>query len=254
MRSHIRPPGRHLVLVPGVTTPQIEAGIALVVLVPLAAVAGLWVAPGLPAIALKVAGLALAGGAVFVMMLAQHYPHPRLGLCNLVTLTRLIGVAVLAALVTAPGILRGDEAAAWAGLMIAGVVLALDGVDGWAARRAGLESRFGARFDMEVDAALALVLALLAWQSDKVGVWVLALGVMRPAFALAALRWRWLACPLPEGLLRKGVCVVQIGTLTILMAPVVMPPLAQWLAAGALAMLLASFARDTVWLWRRDAR
>ena len=77
---------------------------------------------------------------------------------------------------------------------------------------------------------------------------------MRPAFALAALRWRWLARPLPEGLLRKGVCVVQIGALTALLAPVVTPPLAPWLAAGALAMLLASFARDTLWLWRRGAQ
>ena len=39
------------------------------------------------------------------------------------------------------------------------LLLALDGLDGWAARRQGLVSAFGARFDMEVDALLILALA-----------------------------------------------------------------------------------------------
>jgi phosphatidylglycerophosphate synthase len=40
-------------------------------------------------------------------------------------------------------------------------LLALDGLDGWLARRFGLASAYGARFDMEVDGFLILVLALL---------------------------------------------------------------------------------------------
>ena len=39
----------------------------------------------------------------------------------------------------------------------AAAVVALDGVDGWIARRIGRTTVFGARFDMEVDAALMLV-------------------------------------------------------------------------------------------------
>ena len=41
----------------------------------------------------------------------------------------------------------------------------LDGVDGRLARKYGASSRFGARFDMEVDAVLICVLALLAWRN-----------------------------------------------------------------------------------------
>ena len=44
---------------------------------------------------------------------------------------------------------------------------ALDGVDGWLARRSGIASAFGARFDMEIDALLILVLAVLAWRSAR---------------------------------------------------------------------------------------
>ena len=239
---------------PAGTPAQRQAALALVLLVPVAGLAGGLVALQSQGIALLASGLLAASGGVLIAALGRLYPHRSLGLCNLVTLTRLAGVAVLAALLAAPETLRGDGAQAWAGLAIAGAVLALDGVDGWAARRARLQSRFGARFDMEVDAALALVLALLAWQTGKVGAWVLALGALRPAFALAALHWHWLARPLPEGLARKAVCVVQIGVLTALLAPAVTAPLAGWLAAGALVLLLASFGRDTLWLWRRMRR
>ena len=47
---------------------------------------------------------------------------------------------------------------------LAGFALALDGVDGHLARRFDQVSDFGARFDMEVDAALILVLCIgLSW-------------------------------------------------------------------------------------------
>ena len=44
---------------------------------------------------------------------------------------------------------------------------ALDGVDGWLARRRGMSSAFGARFDMEIDALLVQVLAILVWRYGK---------------------------------------------------------------------------------------
>ena len=66
-------------------------------------------------------------------------------------------------------------------MALATVVAVLDGIDGWLARRTGMASDFGARFDMETDAALIMVLALLAWQFGKAGVWVLASGLLRYA-------------------------------------------------------------------------
>ena len=49
----------------------------------------------------------------------------------------------------------------------------LDGLDGWLARRAGMASAFGARFDVEVDALLIQALAILTWRYGKAGPWVL---------------------------------------------------------------------------------
>src|SRR4029453_12797343 len=54
------------------------------------------------------------------------------------------------------------------------VALLLDALDGRVARRAGTASEFGARFDMEVDAFLILVLSVYVAQS--MGTWVLAIG------------------------------------------------------------------------------
>ncbi|MFP4328489.1 MAG: CDP-alcohol phosphatidyltransferase family protein, partial [Paracoccaceae bacterium] len=106
--------------------------------------------------------------------LHRHYPHARLGLCNLMTLARL---ALVSALV-AP--LAAGAGASWPVFAVAAVALSLDGVDGWLARRQGLVSDFGARFDMEVDSALALVLALNA--SAAAGPAALLLGLPRYLF------------------------------------------------------------------------
>ena len=45
-------------------------------------------------------------------------------------------------------------------VMLAIAVTVLDGADGWLARRSGVSSAFGARFDGEVDAFLILALSV----------------------------------------------------------------------------------------------
>ena len=90
-------------------------------------------------------------------------------------------------------------AAPWAVFAVAALALALDGIDGWLARREGLTSGFGARFDMEVDSALALILALNAWAAGTAGAIVLLIGLPRYAFAAAALAFPWLDRPRPSG-------------------------------------------------------
>jgi phosphatidylglycerophosphate synthase len=170
--------------------------------------------------------------------------------CNRVTLVRAGLAALLGGMLAAPGALAAEPALAWALLAVAVGALALDGVDGWLARARGEASAFGARFDMEVDAALILVLAALAWATGKTGAWVLALGLMRYGFVAAGAVLPWLAAPLPESVRRKAGCVMQVAVLAGLLAPVVQPPVSDLLAAGALAVLTLSFAVDVRWLWR----
>jgi phosphatidylglycerophosphate synthase len=198
--------------------------------------------------------LFVAGAALATVGMAAGYPHTRLGVANAVTLFRLALAAPLSVPLMAAGALVADPVAGWAVFGLALVALSLDGVDGWAARRANLASTFGARFDMEVDAVLAALLALLVWQTGAAGSWVLVLGFARYAFVAAAVGLPWLAAPLPESRARKAVCVLQIGTLILCLAPVVMPPVSTAAALVATAALVWSFGRDIRWLWRHAGR
>lgn len=194
--------------------------------------------------------LLTALGALVIMLLPKHYPHRHFGWCNAVTLTRAAAVCWLAGLWFAVDT-AWQGSIAW-GASIAGLsLLVLDGVDGWLARRLGNSSSFGARFDMEVDSLLALVLAVLAWQTDKVGAWVVMLGLFRPAFILAGWSWHKLAAPLPPSGIRKLICVLQVGALAAMLAPVVTAPMANALAITILALLVWSFGRDMWWLLRQ---
>lgn len=236
-------PRRAVAALPSLSTPHARlAGAALVGAPGVAAVAVALVGPAPDAIGLAVAGH-LTGAGLAVLLLRRGYPHAALGLCNLVTLLRLGLTAALLAPLLAP-------ASGWAVLAVALVAFALDGVDGWLARREGRSSAFGARFDMEVDAALGLVLALDAWAAGTVGPAVLLLGVPRYGFLLAARFLPWLDRPLPERFGRKAVCVVQIAVLIGLQAPVFPPAVAGGLVGVAAAALAWSFGRDVRWLRR----
>lgn len=195
-------------------------------------------------------GIFLGIGWIVQARITADHPGARFGLGNIVTLTRAAGVALLAALATTPRLLDGGLA--WLALGISAAVLILDGIDGWAARHQRLDSRFGARFDMEVDALAILVLAALALGLGKAGPWVLGLGLMRYAFVLAGWLRPALARPLPPSLRRKAICVLQIAVLTLLLIPAIEPPLSQFLALIAFAALTFSFAADLRWLIRSD--
>jgi phosphatidylglycerophosphate synthase len=172
------------------------------------------------------------------------------GPADWVTTGRAAIVAVLAGLVGETGVTMFAGAATAAAI----VAEALDGVDGWLARRTGRESAFGARFDMEIDALLILVLSILAWQLGKVGPWVLLAGLMRYLFVGAAIVWPWLGAPLPPSQRRQAICVLQAIGLIVAVAPIVPPPTSSAAAALAVAALSYSFLTDTLWLHRHAHR
>jgi phosphatidylglycerophosphate synthase len=130
---------------------------------------------------------------------------------------------------------------------LAGVGLALDAVDGKVARRTGTVSALGARFDMEVDAFLILVLSVFV--ARYTGAWVLAIGGMRYAFVLATWVLPWMRGSLPPRLWRKVVAATQGVVLAVAAAGVLPRPLAVAVVAVALILLVESFGRDVLWLW-----
>ncbi len=207
------------------------------------------VLPSGPAFALAAGGLYLAVAAGVLTAVADHHPHRRFGAANGVTLVR----AVLACLIGGMIVIEGEPPGGdWAAPAAALVALALDGLDGRMARRHGTASRFGARFDMEVDALLLTVLSVLVVASGKVGAWVLLIAAARYLFVAAGALWPWLRGDLPPSQRRKAVCVVQGVALTLCLLPPLGAALAGPLAAAALALLAWSFGADTCWLWRQS--
>lgn len=179
--------------------------------------------------------------------LLLSYTHTILGLCNIVTFSRLVIVCILfAALV-------GDLAPSWITLGLALAALALDGIDGWLARKQGLASDFGARFDVEVDAAFALVLAIFAASNGAAEAYVVLLGLPYYFFVVARLGLHWLNGPLPARFSRKAICVIQIGVLIALQVPALADARLDLLVLGTAIALTWSFGRDILWL-SRNAR
>jgi phosphatidylglycerophosphate synthase len=196
-------------------------------------------------------GTALAGYAVLAMAVAiaaaWHLNGRGFGLANQITLART-GLVCLAG-----SALLGGVGVSWSLAGVIALALALDAVDGWFARRLGLASRFGARFDLEIDALMILILSVLAWQTGRADAWVLAIGGMRYAFVMLGIIWPAARRPLPPSFRRKAVCAV-LGALLLIC---LLPPTPVWLAHGvaalALTSQLASFAIDLAWLRRRAA-
>jgi phosphatidylglycerophosphate synthase len=212
----------------------------VLLLVVLARTAGLGAAGWIVGVACAVTmAAALAHG------LARR-PGDRLGSASWVTLARAtlaVGVAALAA-----ASFTHDTPVALL-VTLAAVALGLDLVDGWVARRTGMATALGARFDGEVDAFL--ILALSVYVAPACGAWVLAIGAARYLFGAGEWLLPWMRAPLPPRRWRKLVAATQGAVLTVAAAGVLPPALTQALLVAALALLAASMGQCVWWLWRR---
>ncbi len=162
----------------------------------------------------------------------------RLGPADWVTLTRATLTGGVAALTVES--FRGPIAVPVL-VALAAVALSLDWVDGQVARRTGTTSALGARFDMEVDSFLVLVLC--GYVADQVGAWVLVIGAMRYVFVAAGWVLPWMRGSLPPRYWRKVVAATQGIALTVVAAGVLPRPLA----------LAVVSARSRCWSSRSDA-
>ena len=191
--------------------------------------------------------VAAAGAVAVLRHLPGRHPHPRFGPANAVTLARAVPVVLVAGFAVVPASWAVAAFAAFAGTL----ATVLDGLDGRLARRHGVESPFGARFDMETDSLLVMALAVLAWRWDLAGAWVLLSGLMRYLFVAAGSLVPWLRRPLPPRWRRQAVCVAQVVVLLVVVAPLLPAAATAPLALAGLLLLAGSFAADIAWLARR---
>ncbi|MET0426638.1 MAG: CDP-alcohol phosphatidyltransferase family protein [Actinoplanes sp.] len=219
--------------------PMLGLAAQLVLLAALATTLGLTVTGLLAGV-----GYGLALGGLLAIGL-EKAGMPRMGPANAVTLSRAILVGGVTALVITS---FAHPVSTPALVAIAGVALALDGVDGQVARRTGNTTALGARFDMEIDAFLILVLSVYA--GDRFGWWTVALGAYRYLFVAASWAFPWLNAALPPLFSRKVVAALQ-GVVLALVTANLLPHAASLAALGvALATLTWSFGRDALWLYR----
>jgi len=180
----------------------------------------------------------------------------RFGLANGVTAARAAASLLLLGLwaEAAIGRLSLDPATRWAAVAVAVLALLSDGLDGWLARRHGLSSAFGARFDMESDALLVLALALLVLAAGQAGAFVLLSGALRYVFVSAGRLAPALRAPLPPSRRRQAVCVAQVVCLIAALAPPVPAGAGGLLAGLGLGLLLYSFGIDVLGMVARPRR
>lgn len=113
--------------------------------------------------------------------------HPLATAANLITTARLLLLfAIVALLYQAPRV--------WfAGAAVAVLVLiALDGVDGWVARRRGETSVFGSVYDIAVDRVVENVLWIVLADLELVPLWVALLFLTR-SLLVDSIRAQWIA-------------------------------------------------------------
>jgi phosphatidylglycerophosphate synthase len=195
------------------------------------------------------AGIAYGVGLWGLLTAATRRAGTRtLGPAGLVTSARAVLVGGVTALVSDR--IWGGDVLTVPLVVMATVALILDAVDGTVARRTGTASALGARFDVEVDSVLVLVLSV--YVAVLLDPWVFVIGAMRYAFVAAGWAAPWLRSPLPTSYSAKAVAALQGIVLVVAAADVLPRSLAAALAGVALALLVWSFTRSVIWL-RRDA-
>lgn len=203
--------------------------------------------------ALMAAGLGVVAGvagttyavvvAVLLIVGLRRSGRAALGPADHVTEARTLLVGLVTALIVES--FRGPVSVPLL-VSMAAVALALDAVDGRVARRTGTASSFGARFDIEADSFLALVLSV--YVAVTLSPLALAIGLMRYVFLAAGYAMPWLNAPLPVNRSRKWIGAMQGIVLVVAAAGVVPAPAMIGLMALSLALQLFSFGRDVVWL------
>jgi CDP-alcohol phosphatidyltransferase. len=173
-------------------------------------------------------------GIFVVVQRARWTPDGSFGVANGVTTFRIGLLALLPPAAAHPFLL----------IALSLLVLVLDGLDGWLARRHALSSEFGAFLDKETDALFLLLLCGLAAFRGALPMWILGAGLLRYGFVVVLF-----LLPTPQktesrSSMARYVYGCMVGALLVSFLPY--PSLYRPVVAVATAALLFSFGRS---LW-----
>jgi len=131
------------------------------------------------------------------------------------------------------------------------VLFALDGLDGFVAKRRGEASAFGAYFDMEIDAYFVLLAGLALFQRGRYGAWILVAGLLRYAYVVALALVPARRGDIPRSTWgRHAFTVLMLG---LALGMVLGEPFGTVVTALGCGLVTASFARSFYWSYSRPS-
>ena len=189
--------------------------------------------------------------ALLVSIAMRRYNLQNVNLANYVTYLRLVIMITLLVLI----LFRSDVDNMYYSLYItffSFLVLIMDWLDGYFARKLKQITDFGFFFDQEVDNIFLfiLVLSITLNNSELYFLWLIPL--LRYIFLLMKYIFVWMRSELYDSIRRKSICAVTTFLLIMCNLEFLSFFLIELLSIISMFIILFSFMKDILWLYRRN--
>ena len=188
---------------------------------------------------------------LLVSIAMRRYNLQNVNLANYVTYLRLVIMITLLVLI----LFRSDVDNMYYSLYItffSFLVLIMDWLDGYFARKLKQITDFGFFFDQEVDNIFLfiLVLSITLNNSELYFLWLIPL--LRYIFLLMKYIFVWMRSELYDSIRRKSICAVTTFLLIVCNLEFLSFFLIELLSIISISIIVFSFMKDILWLYRRN--
>ena len=189
--------------------------------------------------------------ACLVSMAMNKYNLQNINLANYITYLRLVITITLLVLI----LFRSDVDNMYYSLHIilfSFLVFIMDWLDGYVARKLKQITDFGFLFDQEVDNIFLfiLVLSITLNNSELYFLWLIPL--LRYIFLLMKYVFVWMRSDLYDSMRRKSICAVTTFLLIVCNLEFLSFFLIELLSIISISIIVFSFMKDILWLYRRN--
>ena len=189
--------------------------------------------------------------ACLVSMAMNKYNLQNINLANYITYLRLVITITLLVLI----LFRSDVDNMYYSLHIilfSFLVFIMDWLDGYVARKLKQITDFGFLFDQEVDNIFlfVLVLSITLNYSELYFLWLIPL--LRYIFLLMKYVFVWMRSDLYDSMRRKSICAVTTFLLIVCNLEFLSFFLIELLSIISISIIVFSFMKDILWLYRRN--